>query len=300
VRSLASFFHRRPGLARALLLALPLAWLGIVYLGSLSALLVQSFYSLDHFTGRVVREFTLDTYRQLFTPANLDVIGRTVAMAAVVTLASAVVAVPVAFAMARAPSRAVRSLLYLLVLMPLWSSYVVRVYAWKLILAREGVLNWTVAQLKLQWLLDGVLALPGIGGPSLALSTAGTFLVFVYIWLPYMILPVAAAVERIPGSLLEASSDLGARPRLTFWRVTMPLVLPGVVAGSIFTFSLTLGDYIIPGIVGNSKPFIGQVVLMQQGTAGNIPMAAAFTVVPMAIMGVYLTLARRLGAFEAL
>jgi putative spermidine/putrescine transport system permease protein len=300
VRSLASFFHRRPGLARALLLALPLAWLGIVYLGSLSALLVQSFYSLDHFTGRVVREFTLDTYRQLLTPANLDVIGRTVAMAAVVTLASAIVAVPVAFAMARAPSRAVRSLLYLLVLMPLWSSYVVRVYAWKLILAREGVLNWTVAQLKLQWLLDGVLALPGIGGPSLALSTAGTFLVFVYIWLPYMILPVAAAVERIPGSLLEASSDLGARPRLTFWRVTMPLVLPGVVAGSIFTFSLTLGDYIIPGIVGNSKPFIGQVVLMQQGTAGNIPMAAAFTVVPMAIMGVYLTVARRLGAFEAL
>ena len=300
MRSLASFFHRRPALARALLLALPLAWLGIVYLGSLSALLVQSFYSLDHFTGRVVREFTLDTYRQLFTPANLDVIGRTVAMATVVTVASAIVAVPVAFAMARAPSRVARSLLYLLVLMPLWSSYVVRVYAWKLILAREGVLNWTVAQLKLQWLLDAILALPGIGGPSLALSTAGTFLVFVYIWLPYMILPVAAAVERIPGSLLEASSDLGARPRLTFWRVTMPLVLPGIVAGSIFTFSLTLGDYIIPGIVGNSKPFIGQVVLMQQGTAGNIPMAAAFTVVPMVIMGVYLTIARRLGAFEAL
>lgn len=300
MRAIASFLHRRPALARVLLLALPLLWLGVVYLGSLSALLVQSFYSLDYFTGRVVREFTLDTYRQLFTPANLAVIARTVSMATVVTLTSAVIALPVAFAMARAASPAVRSLLYLLVLMPLWSSYVVRVYAWKLILAREGALNWTVAHLKLQWLLDWILALPGIGGPSLALSAVGTFLVFVYIWLPYMILPVAAAVERIPGSLLEASGDLGARPRVTFWRVTMPLVLPGIVAGSIFTFSLTLGDYIIPGIVGDSKPFIGQVVLMQQGTAGNIPLAAAFTVVPMVIMGVYLTLARRLGAFEAL
>jgi putative spermidine/putrescine transport system permease protein len=300
VRALSSFLHRRPWLATMLLLALPLAWLGVVYLGSLLALLIQSFFSLDYFTGRVVREFTLDTYRQLFTPANLDVIRRTVTMAAVVTLASAVVALPVAFSMARAPSKAVRSLLYLLVLTPLWSSYVVRVYAWKLILAREGALNWAVGQLKLNWLMDWVLSLPVIGGPSLSISAAGTFLVFVYIWLPYMILPVAAAVERVPGNLLEASSDLGARPRTTFWRVTMPLVFPGIVAGSIFTFALTLGDYIIPGVVGNSKPFIGQVVLIQQGTAGNIPLAAAFTVVPIVIMGIYLTIARRLGAFEAM
>ena len=300
MRALGAFFYRRPGLARALLLALPLLWLGVVYLGSLSALLIQSFYSLDYFSGRIVREFTLDTYRQLFTPANFDVIIRTVAMASVVTLVSAIIALPVAFAMARATSAGVRALLYLLVLMPLWSSYVVRVYAWKLILAREGVLNWTVAQLDLGWLLERILAIPTIGGPSLAVSPLGTFLVFVYIWLPYMILPVAAAVERIPRSFLEASSDLGARPRTTFWRVTMPLVLPGLVAGSIFTFSLTLGDYIIPGVVGNSKPFIGQVVLLQQGTAGNIPLAAAFTVVPMVIMGVYLTIARRMGAFEAL
>jgi putative spermidine/putrescine transport system permease protein len=300
VRTIGAFLHRRPAVTRALLLALPLLWLGVVYFGSLAALLLQSFYSLDYFTGRVVREFTLSTYRQLFTPANVDVIVRTVSMAASVTIASALIALPVAFAMGRSPSRGVRTLLYVLVLMPLWSSYVVRVYAWKLILAREGALNWTVAQLHLQPVLDWVLALPGIGGPSLALSPAGTFLVFLYIWLPYMILPIAAAVERIPASLLEASGDLGARPRTTFWRVTMPLVLPGIVAGSIFTFSLTLGDYIIPGIVGNSKPFIGQVVLMQQGTAGNIPLAAAFTVVPMLIMGVYLTIARRLGAFEAM
>jgi putative spermidine/putrescine transport system permease protein len=300
VRTIGAFLHRRPAFTRALLLALPLLWLGVVYFGSLAALLLQSFYSLDYFTGRVVREFTLSTYRQLFTPANVDVIVRTVSMAASVTIASALIALPVAFAMGRSPSRGVRTLLYVLVLMPLWSSYVVRVYAWKLILAREGALNWTVAQLHLQPVLDWVLALPGIGGPSLALSPAGTFLVFLYIWLPYMILPIAAAVERIPASLLEASGDLGARPRTTFWRVTMPLVLPGIVAGSIFTFSLTLGDYIIPGIVGNSKPFIGQVVLMQQGTAGNIPLAAAFTVVPMLIMGVYLTIARRLGAFEAM
>jgi putative spermidine/putrescine transport system permease protein len=300
VRTIGAFLHRRPAVTRALLLALPLLWLGVVYFGSLAALLLQSFYSLDYFTGRVVREFTLSTYRQLFTPANVDVIVRTVSMAASVTIASALIALPVAFAMGRSPSRGVRTPLYVLVLMPLWSSYVVRVYAWKLILAREGALNWTVAQLHLQPVLDWVLALPGIGGPSLALSPAGTFLVFLYIWLPYMILPIAAAVERIPASLLEASGDLGARPRTTFWRVTMPLVLPGIVAGSIFTFSLTLGDYIIPGIVGNSKPFIGQVVLMQQGTAGNIPLAAAFTVVPMLIMGVYLTIARRLGAFEAM
>jgi putative spermidine/putrescine transport system permease protein len=300
MRGIASYFYRHPTLGVFLLLLPPLLWLGVVYLGSLFALLLQSFFRLDDYTGQLVREFGFSTYRQLFTPANLDVIGRTVMMAALVTLASVVIAYPLAFAMAKTASPWWRSALYLLVLMPLWSSYVVRVYAWKLILAKEGVFNWVVTQLNLNWLLNILLGIPGVGGSSLSVSPIGTFLVFVYIWLPYMVLPIAAAIERIPKTLLEASSDLGGKPNLTFWKVILPLTVPGIVAGSIFTFSLTLGDYIIPGVVGNSKPFIGQVVLLQQGTAGNIPLAAAFTVVPIVIMAIYLTIARKLGAFDAL
>ncbi len=300
MRGLSNFFYRHPALGVFLLLLPPLLWLGVVYLGSLFALLLQSFFRLDDFTGQVVKEFGFSTYRQLFTPANLDVIGRTVGMAGIVTLASAIIAYPIAFAMAKTANPIWRSALYLLVLMPLWSSYVVRVYAWKLILAKEGALNWVITQLQLNGLLNAFLSLPGVGGSSLSVSPIGTFLVFLYIWLPYMILPIAAAIECIPKTLLEASNDLGGKPNLTFWRVILPLTIPGIVAGSIFTFSLTLGDYIIPGVVGNSKPFIGQVVLIQQGTAGNIPLAAAFTVVPVVIMAIYLTIARRLGAFDAL
>jgi len=176
----------------------------------------------------------------------------------------------------------------------------VRVYAWKLILAKEGIVTWFFAELHLTWLLDGILALPVIGGPSLSISYIGTFLVFLYIWLPFMILPIQAALERVPGSLIEASADLGATPRQAFATVILPLALPGIVAGSIFTFSLTLGDYIIPQIVGSSRLFIGQAVYTHQGTAGNIPLAAAFTVVPIVIMGFYLWGARKLGAFNAL
>ncbi len=184
--------------------------------------------------------------------------------------------------------------------MPLWSSYLVRVYAWKLILAQEGIITWFANGLGLKGVLDWLLSLPGIGGPSLSFSYIGVFLVFVYIWLPYMILPIVTALERVPKSVIEASGDLGARPGMTFRQITLPLAFPGVVAGSIFTFSLTLGDYIIPGVFGNSSYFIGQAVYIQQGTAGNIPLAAAFTVVPIVIMGVYLLVARRLGAFDAL
>lgn len=300
LRSLSTFFYQRKTLALLLLLAPALLWLGVIYLGSLLALLLQSFFRLDDFTGQVVREFSLSSYRQLFSSANLAVIGRTVGMAAIVTLASIVVAFPLAYSIAKTSSPTLRSILYLLVLMPLWSSYIVRVYAWKLILAKEGVFNWVVQQLNLDGVLNAFLALPFVGGPSLSISATGTFLVFLYIWLPYMILPIAASLERIPKNLLEASSDLGGKPNLTFWHVIMPLTVPGIAAGSIFTFSLTLGDYIIPGIVGNSQPFIGQVVLIQQGTAGNIPLAAAFTVVPIVIMAIYLLIARRLGAFDAL
>jgi putative spermidine/putrescine transport system permease protein len=297
---LSSFFYRRPRLSLLLLLAPPLMWLGVVYLGSLFALLMQSFFYLDDFTGRVVREFSLTTYAQLFTSANLDIIARTAAMATAVTLASVVLAFPLAYYMARYATGRLRAILYLAVVLPLWSSYIVRVYAWKLILAREGILSWFFAKLGLSGLIDALLGLPVIGGPSLSFSALGMFLVFLYIWLPYMILPIQAALERVPKSLLEASDDLGARPGQTFWNVTLPLAFPGVVAGSIFTFSLTLGDFIIPGTIGNSSFFIGMAVLRHQGTAGNIPLAAAFTVVPMIIMGIYLLIARRLGAFDAL
>lgn len=300
LRRVSNFFFKHPRLVVLLLIAAPLFWLGVVYLGSLSSLLIQSFYRLDDFSGRVVREFTLETYRQLLSPANLDIVIRTTLMAAAVTIACALLAFPLAFYMARYTSPTTKAALILAVTLPLWSSYLVRVYSWKLILAKEGVVGWFLNQLGLDGILNTILAVPTIGGPSLSVSMYGTFLTFVYIWLPYMIIPVYTALERVPRSMIEASADLGARPFQTFRRVILPLAFPGVVAGSIFTFSLTLGDYIIPGVLGNSAFFIGQVVLTQQGTAGNIPLAAAFTVVPMVIMSVYLLIAASLGAFEAL
>jgi putative spermidine/putrescine transport system permease protein len=292
--------HRHPALGLLLLIAAPAAWLGIVYLGSLLALLVQSFFRLDGFTGQVIQEPSLLTWRDLLTRPHLEIVLRTLGMAAAVTVTAAILAFPLAYYMARYASGRVRALLTLAVLMPLWSSYLVRVYFWKLILAKEGVVSWVLAQLGLSDALEALLATPGIGGPSLSVSPLGTFIAFVYVWLPYMILPIAAALERIPPSLLEASADLGAPPRETFRRVVLPLALPGVVAGSIFTFSLTLGDFVVPGALGDSSLYLGQAVLAYQGTAGNIPLAAAFTVIPVVVMAVYLTLAKRLGAFDAL
>ncbi|SCB29963.1 ABC transporter permease [Rhizobium multihospitium] len=297
---LSDLFWRRPKLLLFLMLTPPLLWLGIIYIGSLIALLLQSFFSIDDFSGMVNYEFTLSTYAQLLNTANFDIIVRTVVMAALVTLASAFVAFPIAYYAARYAQGKWKALFYLGVMLPLWSSYLVKVYAWKLILAKEGILTWIFDRLHLGWLLDGVLALPIIGGNSLSVSYIGTFLVFVYIWLPYMILPTQAALERVPANLLEASSDLGATPNQTFRTVLLPLALPGVVAGSIFTFSLTLGDYIIPQIIGSSRLFIGQAVYTQQGTAGNVPLAAAFSVVPIVIMAIYLWIAKKQGAFDAL
>jgi putative spermidine/putrescine transport system permease protein len=300
LRRLSDTLFRHPRLFLALLLGPPLAWLGLVYIGSLFALLAQSFFHLDDFSGQVVYEPTLATYAELLAPANLDIIIRTVLMAALVTIAAAIIAFPIAYFAARYARGRWKAFFYLGVMLPLWSSYLVRVYAWKLILAKEGILTWIAGELHLTWLLDAVLSIPVIGGPSLSISYIGTFLVFLYIWLPFMILPVQAALERVPVSLIDASADLGARPSQTFRNVIFPLALPGIVAGSIFTFSLTLGDYIIPQIIGNSRLFIGQAVYAHQGTAGNIPLAAAFTVVPIVIMGVYLTIARKMGAFDAL
>ncbi|KUM23491.1 spermidine/putrescine ABC transporter permease [Mesorhizobium loti] len=298
--ALSDLFWRRPQLLLLFMLLPPVLWLGIVYIGSLFALLLQSFFSIDEFSGLINREFTLKTYGDLFQAANLDIILRTVTMAALVTLASAVIAFPIAYYAARYARGRWKALFYLGVMLPLWSSYLVKIYAWKLILAKEGILTWLLAKLNLLWLLDAWLSLPIVGGNSLSVSFTGTFIVFVYVWLPFMILPVQAALERVPGNLVEASSDLGASPGQTFRNVLFPLALPGIVAGSIFTFSLTLGDYIIPQIIGTSRLFIGQAVYSQQGTAGNIPLAAAFTVVPIVIMGFYLWGAKRMGAFDAL
>lgn len=298
--ALSDLFWRWPQLLLLLMLLPPVLWLGIVYIGSLFALLAQSFFSIDEFSGLINRQFTLKTYGDLLQAANLDIILRTVTMAALVTLASAVVAFPIAYYAARYARGRWKALFYLGVMLPLWSSYLVKIYAWKLILAKEGILTWLLAKLHLLWLLDAWLSLPVVGGNSLSVSFTGTFIVFVYVWLPFMILPVQAALERVPGNLVEASSDLGASPGQTFRNVLFPLALPGIVAGSIFTFSLTLGDYIIPQIIGTSRLFIGQAVYSQQGTAGNIPLAAAFTVVPIVIMGFYLWGAKRMGAFDAL
>lgn len=291
---------RRPNLLLFLLLLPPLLWLGIVYLGALFTLLAQSFFSIDEFSGMVNYELTLKTYGELFRASNFDILVRTILMASTVTVAAAIVAFPIAYYAARYARGRWKAVFYLGVMLPLWSSYLVKVYSWKLILAKEGILNWLFETLHLSWVLQAYLNLPGIGGNSLSVSWTGTFLVFLYAWLPFMILPVQAALERVPPSVLEASGDLGAMPAQTLRHVVLPLALPGIIAGSIFTFSLTMGDYIIPQIIGTSARMIGQAVYQFQGTAGNIPLAAAFAVVPIVVMGVYLTLAKRAGAFDAL
>jgi putative spermidine/putrescine transport system permease protein len=297
---LSTFFYLRPRLLLAVFLLPPLLWLGIVYLGSLFALLAQSFFAIDDFTGQVVYEPTFANYVRLFSDVNLLIIGRTLAMAAIVTIISAVIAFPIAYYMARYAGGKTKALFYVAVMLPLWSNYLVRVYSWRLILAKEGVIHWAFNSLGLGWVLDGILALPVVQGSSLSTSHIGTCITFVYIWLPYMILPLQAALERVPRSFIEASSDLGAKPGQTFRKVILPLAIPGVAAGSIFTFSLTLGDYIIPQLIGSSRPFIGQAVYQFQGTAGDIPMAAAFAMAPIVIMAIYLSLAKRFGAFDAL
>jgi putative spermidine/putrescine transport system permease protein len=299
-RRASDLLYTRRGLLLLLLLAPPLLWFGVIYLGSLFTLLANAFFSLDDFTGQVRREFTLDNFRAMTDAANVDVVVRTVTMAAAVTLACAVLAFPLAYAMARHARGAQKAALYIAVMLPLWSSYLVRLYAWKLLLAKEGAISWLAERTHTTWLLDAALSLPTVGGPSLSFSTLGTFIVFVYMWLPFMILPLQAAIERIPSSTVEASADLGAAPATTFRRVILPLAMPGLAAGSIFTFSLTLGDYIIPQVIGDSTLYIGQVVFRQQGVAGNIPFAAAFSLVPIFVVGVYLWLAKRQGAFDAL
>lgn len=296
----STYLYQRPKLVLALLLGPPILYMLVVYLGSLFALLINSFFYLEEFTGLIVREFTLRTYAQLFEPAHLEIFSRTAVMAAAVTFVDALIAFPLAYYIAKFASPRLKTWLIIGVTIPLWSSYLVRVYAWKLILAKEGILSWFINLLNLDGILNWLLSFESIGGSSLALSPIGMFIVFAYIWLPYMIIPIQTSLERVPNSLVEASGDLGARPLQTFRTVILPLAFPGVVAGSIFTFSLTLGDFIVPLTLGNSKFFIGQAVYSYQGTAGNIPLAAAMTMGPVVIMIVYLLIARRMGAFDAL
>jgi len=278
---------RRRWAQLVLLLTPPVGWFAIVYLGSLAVLLVSAFWYLDPATSAVRHDFSLRNFELLIeSPVYRTVALRTVGVAALVTVVDMLIAFPIAYYMARLASRRVRSVLFILVLLPLWASYLVKVYAWRVLLADGGPLEW----------LFGVLGAPGLSPGS---SGASMVVVFCYLWLPYMILPIYAGLERIPSSLLEASADLGGRGATTFRRIVLPLVLPALVAGSIFTFSLTLGDYITPKLVGNTQ-FIGNVVYEAQGVANNVPFAAAFATVPILIMGVYLLGARRLGAFDAL
>lgn len=299
-RRLANKLQQKPTLFLLFLLTPPILWFCVVYLGSLFALLWQSFYTFDSFSMTTTPELTFDNYLSLFEVTNLDIILRTVGMACVVTFACALLGFPIAYYMTRYAGAKERGFFYLAVILPMWASYIVKAYAWTVILSQQGMIYWVVNKLGLMPLLTGVLHVDVVGGNTLATSNLGRFIVFTYLWLPFMILPIQAALERVPSNLLQASADLGAKPAQTFWRVLLPLVFPGVVAGSIFTFSLTLGDYIIPQLVGPSGLYIGNMVYSMQGTVGNMPLAAAFTVVPIILIFAYLALAKRAGAFDAL
>ena len=282
-RRLSTFFFRHPRIRLGVLLALPLGWLVVVYFGSLFVLLLSSFWDTDPFTRDVVHDFTLENFRRIIeTPVFRDVAWRTVQMAALVTVADVILAFPIAYYMAQVASPRTRDLLVIAVLMPLWANYLVKAYAWRTILSDGGIINWAIGPLGLHF--DG-------------LSTVGLWLVFTYLWLPFMILPIYAGLERIPSSLLEASADLGGRSLTTFARVILPLAFPAVVAGSIFTFSLTLGDYIAPGLITNEQ-FIGTVIYNIRGEA--LPTAAAYSLVPIVVVISYLLVARKLRAFESL
>ncbi len=280
-RRLAGFFHERPRLQVGALLAAPVGWLVVGYLGSLAILLVAAFWTVDPLSGEVVQGFSLENFKTLLDePVYRDIAVRTVAIAALVTVTDAVLAFPIAFYMAKVASRRGKAILVVAVLLPLWSSYLVKVYSWRTMLSADGVINWALSPL-------------GLHGPGY--GNTAVWLVMSYLWLPYMILPIYAGLERIPNSLISASEDLGASPFTTFRRVILPLVFPAVIAGSIFTFSLTLGDYITPRLVSNNQ-FIGNVVY--NNITNNLPLASAFALVPIVVMVAYLMVARRLGAFE--
>jgi putative spermidine/putrescine transport system permease protein len=280
-RRLAGLFHGRPRLQAGALLAGPVGWLVVGYLGSLAVLLIAAFWTVDPLSGEVVRGLSVENFETLLDdPVYRDIVGRTVLIAALVTVTDAILAFPISFYMAKVASRRTRAILVVAVLVPLWSSYLVKVLSWRTMLSAGGVINWALGPL-------------GLTGPEY--GNVAVWLVMSYLWLPYMILPIYAGLERIPNSLISASEDLGAPPLTTFRRVILPLAFPAVVAGSIFTFALTLGDYITPRLVSNNQ-FIGNVIF--NNISNNLPFAAALALVPIVVMIAYLLVARRLGAFE--
>ena len=279
---------RRPWLRASLTLSPALTWFLVIYLASLVAMLITSFWTVNPFTNNLEHHASLANFRQLFTSTYLHIIWRTIVLAALVTVTDAVLAVPFAYFMARVATHRVRSLLFVAVLLPLWASYLARVYAWIVILTKGGTLDWAFRHI-------------GLPEPNIGYTNTAMWLVFSYIWLPFMIIPVYTALERIPDSLVEAASDLGAREFRTLRDVVLPLALPGIIAGSIFTFSLTLGDFITPLLIGGTNSnLIGNVIYDNIGTANNLPFAAALAIVPIVIMTVYLLSARAVGAFEAM
>jgi putative spermidine/putrescine transport system permease protein len=288
-RRISAFLYRRRWLKLLLLLAPPLGWMAVVYLAALGVLLATAFWQQNVLTAEIERVFT---WNNLIAVKDTDAIHsvayRTVGMAVVVTLTDIVLAFPLAYYMVRIASPRLRAVMFVAVLMPLWSSYLIKAYTWRLMTGDAGTINWLFGK-------------AGVGPIDIAFSYTAMWLAFSYIWLPYMVLPIYAALERIPGSLLEASGDLGARAGKTFRRVVLPLALPGVAAGSIFTFSLTLGDYILPDLVGGSHyDFLGNLIFRYQGVANNLPLAAAIALVPVGVIILYLLVMKRLGAFEAL
>ena len=279
---------RRPWARATLLLTPPLAWFVVIYLAALVLLLITAFWTTNSFTNELVHAWNLQNFVQIFTtPAYLQVIGRTVGIAAGVTVVDGLIAFPFAYFMARVATRRTRTILYVAILLPLWASYLAKVYAWQLVFTRDGLLNWSLGKVAL--------------GPLNLINTNwAVFIAFCYIWLPYMVIPVYAALDRIPGSMIEASQDLGGRTWRTTRSVILPLALPGIVAGSIFTFSLTLGDYITPQLLGGTNSvFIGSVAYTSF-LSNNIPLGAAMAMVPIVIMIAYLLGARALGAFREL
>jgi putative spermidine/putrescine transport system permease protein len=290
-RHLSAALWRRPWVKGSALLIPPLAWLVLIYLAALFALLLSGFWTQDSLTGQIHHVWNISNFQDIFNlndTTYLRIAFTTIWLAAAVTVTDAIIAFPIAFFMARVASSRTRAVLFVLVLLPLWSSYIVRVYAWRVILQQSGILNWTLNQI-------------GLPDANLAFTRTSMWLVFSYVWLPFMILPVFAALERIPDNYLEASADLGARGVRTLRSVILPLALPGLIAGSIFTFSLTLGDYLTPVLIGGpDAQFIGNVVFANVGVANNVPFAAAYATVPVIVIAMYLAIAKRLGAFEAL
>ena len=280
---------RRPWAGATLLLTPALAWFVLIYLAALVVLLITAFWRINAFTSNIEQVWNLNNFTLIFqTAAYRNIVLRTVGMAAGVTIVDAIIALPFAYYMARIASRRMRTFLYVAILLPLWASYLAKVYAWLLIFTHDGLLNWSLGKV-------------GVGPVSLIYSNPAVFIVFCYVWLPFMIVPVYAALERIPPSQIEASQDLGARTWRTTRLVILPLILPGVVAGSIFTFSLTLGDFITPILIGGpGSNFMGNVIEQSVGIANNVPFAAAMALIPIVIMAIYLLAARAAGAFRAL